>query len=163
MKNLKIKTGVCKRLMKELQSYQSEADKECIKAKNMRRSHADPFDIKQQVPNPLDITPHCEVSQLVFHVSKTKLFDERARESVKEMLLEKIGFSRIIAARAWFQEHVVAESCLTISNCRKRLETALATLEAAVVDAEAQSTAGESEELSAASELIAQVKPLFIA
>ncbi|XP_073391703.1 tubulin-folding cofactor A [Physcomitrium patens] len=108
MKNLKIKTGVCKRLMKELQSYQSEADKECIKAKNMRRSHADPFDIKQQ-------------------------------------------------------EHVVAESCLTISNCRKRLETALATLEAAVVDAEAQSTAGESEELSAASELIAQVKPLFIA
>nr|PNR44237.1 hypothetical protein PHYPA_016621 [Physcomitrium patens] len=48
MKNLKIKTGVCKWLMKELQSYQSEADKECIKAKNMRRSHADPFDIKQQ-------------------------------------------------------------------------------------------------------------------
>lgn len=31
------------------------------------------------------------------------------------------------------QEHVLAESCLMISNCRKRLETALASLQAAVV------------------------------
>jgi hypothetical protein len=31
------------------------------------------------------------------------------------------------------QEHVLAESCLMISNCRKRLETALASLQASVV------------------------------
>ncbi|KAG0558887.1 hypothetical protein KC19_10G062200 [Ceratodon purpureus] len=78
VKNLKIKTGVCKRMMKELHSYQTEADRECVKTDNMKNSHADPFDIKQQ-------------------------------------------------------EHVLAESCLMISNCRKRLETALTALEAAVV------------------------------
>ena len=49
VKNLKIKTGVCKRMMKELHSYQTEADRECVKTDNMKNSHADPFDIKQQV------------------------------------------------------------------------------------------------------------------
>lgn len=49
LKNLKIKTGVCKRAMKELDLYQVEADSECVKTDNMKNSHADPFDIKQQV------------------------------------------------------------------------------------------------------------------
>lgn len=106
LKNLKIKTGVCKRAMKELDLYQVEADSECVKTDNMKNSHADPFDIKQQ-------------------------------------------------------EHVLAESCLMISNCRNRLETTLAALEAAVVEAEAETTAEESEELSTALDLVAQVKPLF--
>ena len=48
-KTLKVKTGVCKRMMKELQSYQAEADKESVKLENMKNSYADPFDIKQQV------------------------------------------------------------------------------------------------------------------
>lgn len=48
---LKVKTGVCKRMMKELQSYQAEADKEFVKVDNMKNSYADPFDIKQQVSN----------------------------------------------------------------------------------------------------------------
>lgn len=108
LKNLKIKTGVCKRMMKELHSYQTEADRECVKTDNMKNSHADPFDIKQQ-------------------------------------------------------EHVLAESCLMISNCRKRLETALTALQAAVAEAEAETIAEESEELSIATDLVAQVKPLFAA
>lgn len=35
-------------MMKELHSYQTEADRENVKTDNMKNSHADPFDIKQQ-------------------------------------------------------------------------------------------------------------------
>jgi tubulin-specific chaperone A len=59
LKNLKIKTGVCKRMMKELHSYQTEADRECEKTDNMKNSHADPFDIKQQVPRLIDQQVFC--------------------------------------------------------------------------------------------------------
>ncbi|KAG0567884.1 hypothetical protein M758_7G107100 [Ceratodon purpureus] len=124
-KTLKVKTGVCKRMMKELQSYQAEADKDFVKVENMKNSYADPFDIKQQLCN-----------------------------------LQRRG---ILKMTLGVQEHVLAESCLMITNCRKRLETALASLEAAVAEAEAETTAEESEELSTATELVAQVKPLFAA
>lgn len=36
-------------MMKELQAYQGEADKEFVKTENMKNSYADSFDIKQQV------------------------------------------------------------------------------------------------------------------
>lgn len=48
-KSLKVKTGVCKRVMKELHSYEQEVEREFAKTENMKISQACPFDIKQQV------------------------------------------------------------------------------------------------------------------
>jgi tubulin-specific chaperone A len=49
LKSLKIKTGICKRVMKEMQSYEAEAEREFAKVENMKKNHADLSDIKQQV------------------------------------------------------------------------------------------------------------------
>lgn len=49
LKDLKLKTGVCKRTLKEFQSYESEEKREAVKTQSMRDNNADPYDIKQQV------------------------------------------------------------------------------------------------------------------
>ncbi|XP_068635863.1 tubulin-folding cofactor A-like [Aristolochia californica] len=48
IRNLKIKTGSCKRILKELQSYQKEVENEAAKTANMKEKGADPYDLKQQ-------------------------------------------------------------------------------------------------------------------
>nr|PNR53739.1 hypothetical protein PHYPA_007414 [Physcomitrium patens] len=78
LKSLKVKTGICKRVMKELHSYEQVVDKEFAKTQNVKNSQACSFDIKRQ-------------------------------------------------------EHVLQESYMMVPNCQKRLETALTTLEKAVV------------------------------
>lgn len=105
VKGLKVKMGVCKRVMKELRSYEQEVEREFAKTENMKNSQVCPFDIKQQ-------------------------------------------------------EHVLQESYMMIPNCQKRLGTALATLEKAVSECEA-TTPDDCEELLAANQLIAQVRPIF--
>lgn len=49
VKGLKVKMGVCKRVMKELRSYEQEVEREFAKTENMKNSQVCPFDIKQQV------------------------------------------------------------------------------------------------------------------
>lgn len=49
LKDLKVKTGVCKRTLKEFQSYESEEKREAAKTQSMRDNNADPYDLKQQV------------------------------------------------------------------------------------------------------------------
>ena len=49
LKDLKLKTGVCKRTLKEFRSYESEEKREAAKTQSMRDNNADPYDIKQQV------------------------------------------------------------------------------------------------------------------
>ncbi len=49
LRNLKIKTGICRRTLKELHSYVSEVEQESAKTISMKESNADAFDIKQQV------------------------------------------------------------------------------------------------------------------
>lgn len=49
LKDLKLKTGVCKRTLKELHSYEVEEKREAAKTQAMRDNNADPYDIKQQV------------------------------------------------------------------------------------------------------------------
>ena len=49
LKSLKVKMGVCKRVMKELHSYEQEVEREFAKTENMKNAQACPFDIKQQV------------------------------------------------------------------------------------------------------------------
>jgi hypothetical protein len=49
LRNLKIKTGICRRTLKELHSYVTEVEQESAKTISMKESNADAFDIKQQV------------------------------------------------------------------------------------------------------------------
>ncbi|RWV95575.1 hypothetical protein GW17_00041796 [Ensete ventricosum] len=48
LRNLKIKTATCKRILKELQSYEKEVDREAAKTADMKEKGADPYDLKQQ-------------------------------------------------------------------------------------------------------------------
>lgn len=49
IRNLKIKTATCKRIVKELDSYEKEVEREAAKTADMKEKGADPYDLKQQV------------------------------------------------------------------------------------------------------------------
>ncbi|KAK9274232.1 hypothetical protein L1049_019046 [Liquidambar formosana] len=48
LRNLKIKTSTCKRIIKELHSYEKEVEREAAKTADMKEKGADPYDLKQQ-------------------------------------------------------------------------------------------------------------------
>ncbi|CAN8315386.1 unnamed protein product [Cochlearia groenlandica] len=48
IRNLKIKTGTCKRIVNELYSYEKEVEREASKTCDMKDKGADPYDLKQQ-------------------------------------------------------------------------------------------------------------------
>ncbi|OWM83258.1 tubulin-folding cofactor A [Punica granatum] len=48
LRNLKIKTGTCRRIIKELHSYEKEVEREASKTAEMKQKGADPYDLKQQ-------------------------------------------------------------------------------------------------------------------
>ncbi|CAH8385743.1 unnamed protein product [Eruca vesicaria subsp. sativa] len=48
IRNLKIKTSTCKRIVKELRSYEKEVEREAAKTAAMKDNGADPYDLKQQ-------------------------------------------------------------------------------------------------------------------
>ncbi|KAI4307922.1 hypothetical protein L6164_031047 [Bauhinia variegata] len=48
IKSLKIKTATCKRIVKELHSYEKEVEREAAKTADMKEKGADPYDLKQQ-------------------------------------------------------------------------------------------------------------------
>ena len=53
IRNLKIKTSTCKRIIKEFHSYEKEVEREAAKTVDMKEKGADPYDLKQQVcPGP---------------------------------------------------------------------------------------------------------------
>jgi tubulin-specific chaperone A len=52
LRNLKIKASTCKRIVKELRSYEKEVDKEAAKTADMKEKGADPYDLKQLVRIP---------------------------------------------------------------------------------------------------------------
>lgn len=47
--NLEITRSTCKRIVKELHSYEKEAEREAAKTAHMKDQGADPYDHKQQV------------------------------------------------------------------------------------------------------------------
>lgn len=49
VRSLKIKTSTCKRIVKELHSYEKEVEREAAKTADMKEKGADPYDLKQQV------------------------------------------------------------------------------------------------------------------
>ncbi|XP_039123045.1 tubulin-folding cofactor A [Dioscorea cayenensis subsp. rotundata] len=48
IRNLKIKTSTCKRIVKELHSYEKEVEREAAKTADMKEKGADLYDLKQQ-------------------------------------------------------------------------------------------------------------------
>ncbi|KAJ6693841.1 hypothetical protein OIU85_004609 [Salix viminalis] len=48
LRNAKIKTNSCKRILKELRSYEKEVEIEVAKTAEMKDKGADPYDLKQQ-------------------------------------------------------------------------------------------------------------------
>ncbi|KAJ9680506.1 hypothetical protein PVL29_019740 [Vitis rotundifolia] len=48
IRNLKIKTSTCKRIIKEFHSYEKEVEREAAKTADMKEKGADPYDLKQQ-------------------------------------------------------------------------------------------------------------------
>lgn len=56
LRNLKIKTSTCKRIVKELHSYEKEVETEAAKTAKMKENGADPYDLKQQVSFPVSIS-----------------------------------------------------------------------------------------------------------
>ncbi|GFZ02910.1 tubulin folding cofactor A [Actinidia rufa] len=48
LRNLKIKTSTCKRIVKELKSYEKEVEREAAKTADMKEKGDDPYDLKQQ-------------------------------------------------------------------------------------------------------------------
>ncbi|KAL2500468.1 Tubulin-folding cofactor A [Forsythia ovata] len=48
LKNLKIKTSSCERIVKELHSYQKEVEREASKTADMKAKGANPYDLRQQ-------------------------------------------------------------------------------------------------------------------
>ncbi|KAJ8763155.1 hypothetical protein K2173_025540 [Erythroxylum novogranatense] len=48
LRNLKIKTSTCKRIVKELRYYEKEVETEAAKTAEMKENGADPYDLKQQ-------------------------------------------------------------------------------------------------------------------
>ncbi|KAK8628099.1 hypothetical protein V6N13_063811 [Hibiscus sabdariffa] len=48
VRNLKIKTSSCKRIVKELHSYEKEVEREAAKTADMKERGADAYDLKQQ-------------------------------------------------------------------------------------------------------------------
>ncbi|GAA0163340.1 chaperonin [Lithospermum erythrorhizon] len=48
IRNLKIKTSTCKRIVKELHSYEKEVEREAAKTSIMKSNGPDPYDLKQQ-------------------------------------------------------------------------------------------------------------------
>ncbi|ESR60938.1 hypothetical protein CICLE_v10017245mg [Citrus x clementina] len=104
VRNLKKKTSTCKRIMKELHSYEKEVEREAAKTADMKEKGADPYDLKQQ-------------------------------------------------------ENVLAESRMMIPDCRKRLESALAELNATLTELEEENQEGQ--EIEDARSTIADVEKLF--
>lgn len=146
IRNLKIKTSTCKRIEKELHSYEKEVEREAAKTAAMKDKGADPYDLKQQV----------QISQMIFFICNLSVFEDdkiclclccvlrlhlgSCRQpfvSCKAKLVT--GFQ--IPIQTWFflivyvvmQENVLGESRMMIPDCHKRLEAALAELKSTLV------------------------------
>ena len=74
IRNLKIKTSTCKRLVKEFHSYEKEVEREAAKTADMKEKGADPHDLKQQVgPSPFHFTNGI-MNLLIYQILRFCLF-----------------------------------------------------------------------------------------
>ncbi|KAK3025471.1 hypothetical protein RJ639_040209 [Escallonia herrerae] len=136
LRNLKIKTSSCKRIVKELHSYEREIEREAAKTADMKEKGADPYDLKQQLGSG-DVDP-----MIAGHMCLVI-------GEIPEFVV--VGFAL---------ENVLAESRMMIPDCRKRLEATLADLKG-ILDELEELNQKEGPEFSEAQSTIADVEMLF--
>ncbi|KAE9459950.1 hypothetical protein C3L33_08137, partial [Rhododendron williamsianum] len=166
LRNLKIKTSTCKRIVKELNSYEKEVEREAAKTTDMKDKGADPYDLKQQVLGLLlDRVVTCNVFQLA--MCKVIFLQKEHADDVGSSLNSprlKIWTTVLLlkSCLAWnlVQENVLAESRMMIPDCHKRLEAALTDLKGTLVELE-ESDHKEGQEIDEARSTIAGVEQLF--
>ena len=61
LRSLKMKTATCRRVVKELRSYEVEVEEEAAKTAAMKERGADPYDLKQQVINQSSTCKACSL------------------------------------------------------------------------------------------------------
>eukprot|EP00271_Cylindrocystis_brebissonii_P010807 TRINITY_DN27207_c0_g1_i1.p1 TRINITY_DN27207_c0_g1~~TRINITY_DN27207_c0_g1_i1.p1 ORF type:complete len:110 (+),score=20.24 TRINITY_DN27207_c0_g1_i1:202-531(+) len=85
LRSLKIKTSTCRRLHKELHSYEVEVAREMTKTDKMRDEGADPYDLKQQygvLDESRKMIPECQ-KHLDAAVADLKLFVDGLSDEVR--------------------------------------------------------------------------------
>ncbi|RHN57882.1 putative tubulin binding cofactor A [Medicago truncatula] len=87
VRSLKIKTSTCKRLVKELHSYEKEVEREAAKTADMKNKGADPYDLKQQAC--LNIENVLGESRMMIPDCRKRL--EAALEDLKGILAELLN------------------------------------------------------------------------
>ncbi|KAL6008511.1 hypothetical protein ACLOJK_034023 [Asimina triloba] len=137
LKNLKIKTSTCKRILKELHSYEKEVERETAKTANMKEKGADPYDLKQQLIGMETYT--VAISEMIFH------------DDVVE---------NAFPARQTCWENVLAESRMMVPDCHKRLEASFTDLKALLEELKESNQQGP--EIDEAHTVIGEVEALFL-
>ncbi|OAY67418.1 Tubulin-folding cofactor A [Ananas comosus] len=105
IRNLKIKTSTCKRILKELHSYEKEVEREAAKTAEMKEKSADPYDLKQQenvLAESRMMVPDCR-RRLEAALADLKAILEEVKESNQQVVeIEEAG-STITEVEALFQ------------------------------------------------------------
>ncbi|CAL5331249.1 unnamed protein product [Camellia sinensis] len=94
LRNLKIKTSTCKRIVKEMHSYEKEVEREAAKTADMKEKGADPYDLKQQYSGlaGVDMFRERSVEKIILvgvsGVGKTWTAKQLSKHAIKEGLFE---------------------------------------------------------------------------
>ena len=134
VKQCKVKTGIVRRLHKEVDHYRKEEQHEQARVDKMKAAGADKFDLKQAVSTVLRDGPRA-----AFRSNRSALP------------------SPPIHYRCGMQETVLQESTMMIPQTLQRLGTAFADLESYL--AENQKDIAGTEELKAAKEMLELAEP----
>ncbi|KAF9607475.1 hypothetical protein IFM89_036072 [Coptis chinensis] len=140
LRNLKIKIGTCKRITKELHSYEKEVEREAAKTADMKEKRADPYDLKQQAWSNGGMSKNDSAKG--YHPS----WDIFVSVPVSH------GFV------VYLYENVLAESRMMIPDCRKRLEASLADIKETLVELESNQQDGS--EIEEARSVISEMEAL---
>lgn len=123
-RTLKVKTGVVKRLRKELEMYAAEVEAESAKVQKLKDEGADLHDIKYAVSNVHTTANTCNCwCALEFSIC------QHATACMPDIPAQISGSSML----ACVQENILAESSAMLPDTRQRLEDALRELQGVVV------------------------------
>ncbi|KAG6484830.1 hypothetical protein ZIOFF_053355 [Zingiber officinale] len=140
VRSLKIKTATCKRILKELRSYEKEVEKEAAKTADMKEKGADPYDLKQQA-----ICFHFSLCfSLLYSTTLTLCFT--------------LFFSMVLVIQEQ-RENVLAESRMMIPDCHKRLEASLSDLKGILAELKEQNLQGA--EIDEGDSTVVEVEAFF--
>ncbi|KAF9624870.1 hypothetical protein IFM89_015424 [Coptis chinensis] len=145
IRNLKIKIGTCKRITKELHSYEREVEREAAKTADMKEKGADPYDLKQQAWSNGGMSKNDSAKG--YHPSWDIFVSV-------QMPIHPVSHGFLV----YLYENVLAESRMMIPDCRKRLEASLADIKETLAELELNQQDGE--EIEEARSVISEMEAL---